>query len=259
MRKLSFLVGLIAASGGAWALEANDADVVFLGEVHDNPAHHERQANWVAALAPKAVVYEMLTEAQALQVDPTLTEAGLAEALDWENSGWPDFSMYYPIFEASSQARVYGAVVPRSEVRSIKERSLDEVFGRDADRFGLTQGLPQDQQEAREAMQMEAHCNALPEVMLPMMVDIQRLRDAALARAAVAAYAETGGPVVVITGNGHARKDWGAPATLKAAAPDVVIYTLGQGEDGHDAPDGGFDALAFSPPAEREDPCAAFK
>jgi hypothetical protein len=88
------------------------------------------------------------------------------------------------------------------------------VFPGDAARFGLTEALDPDEQAAREAEQQEAHCNALPEEILPGFVEAQRLRDAALAEAALAALADTGGPVVVVTGNGHARADWGVPALL---------------------------------------------
>jgi hypothetical protein len=36
--------------------------------------------------------------------------------------------------------------------------------------------------------------------------------------------------VVIITGNGHARTDWGVPALLAVAAPDVTVFALGQFE-----------------------------
>ena len=35
-------------------------DVFVLGEVHDNPAHHRHQARVLRAIAPAAVVFEML-------------------------------------------------------------------------------------------------------------------------------------------------------------------------------------------------------
>ncbi len=60
------------------------------------------------------------------------------------------------------------------------------VFGAAAARFGLDAPLPEDEQAAREAEQAEAHCGALPAEMLPGMVEAQRLRDAALARAVAA-------------------------------------------------------------------------
>jgi uncharacterized iron-regulated protein len=94
--------------------------------------------------------------------------------------------------------------------------------------------------------------------MLPDMVDVQRLRDAVLARSALLALGETGGPVVVITGNGHARRDWGVPSYLARMAPDVTVFVLGQSEGGR-VPEGGFDLVVDADPVDRDDPCAGFE
>ncbi|OWU73301.1 lipoprotein [Marinibacterium profundimaris] len=235
------------------------ADVLFIGEIHDNSEHHERQAEVTASVAPRAIVFEMLTPEQAEAAVPEIMgdKAALEEALGWSGSGWPDFAMYHPIFAAAPGARVFGAGVPREAARAAMDGGVAGWFGAaDAARFGLDQPLPEAQQAEREAMQMAAHCDALPEEMLPVMVDIQRLRDAALARAAAQALEETGGPLVVIAGNGHTRSDIGAPVYLARALPDIEIRTLGQSEDG--ALGGAFDVRADSPAVEREDPCAAF-
>jgi uncharacterized iron-regulated protein len=105
---------------------------------------------------------------------------------------------------------------------------------------------------------MAAHCDALPPEMLPVMVSIQRLRDARLAQVALQAFKDTGGPIAVVTGNGHARRDWGAPAVLEHADPSIEIFALGQGE-GEDAPPGTFDVVKNAPPPERSDPCESFR
>jgi uncharacterized iron-regulated protein len=234
-------------------------DVFVLGEVHDNPAHHAVQAQRVASIAPKALVFEMLTPDQAARVTPDLMDNAdaLAATLDWASSGWPDFSYYYPIFAAAPDATVYGAGVSRDTVRGVMGAGLPSAFGAAAAAFGLDVALPDTQQIAREALQARAHCGALPLEMLPPMVEIQRLRDASLARAALLAFEQTGGPVAVITGNGHARTDWGMPALLALAAPDLGLHSLGQGEDGI-PPDGTFDAVTDAPAPERGDPCAVF-
>lgn len=236
------------------------ADVVFLGESHDNPAHHLRQAEVVAELEPTALVFEMLTQAQADLVTPELVadEAALEAALGWGESGWPDFSMYYPIFAAAPEAAYFGAAVPRDVARQAMETGMAAAFRGDAEVYGLTEVLPEDQQAEREALQLAAHCDAMSEDMLPVMVDIQRLRDAELAYSAVQALEAHGGPVVVITGNGHARKDWGAPVSLMAAAPALRIAALGQGEDDV-PPEGLFDVVETAPQVDRGDPCAAFR
>jgi len=254
---LSFVFAFPAAAS---PLGDVSADIVVLGEVHDNPAHHAVQAEAVTALAPRAIVFEMLTEAQAARVsDDNLQDPdALAKALDWSASGWPDFAMYYPIFAAARGASVYGAAVPREETRNAMRIGIPRAFGAGAEVYGLTAELDAEELADRLNLQMAAHCNALPLELLPGMVDLQRLRDAVLARAALAALAETGGPVAVITGNGHARKDWGLPAYVARIAPDVSLFSLGQSEDGM-PPQGGFDLVLDAPGVDRPDPCLAFR
>ncbi|GAW36637.1 hypothetical protein RA2_03711 [Roseovarius sp. A-2] len=254
LRALALTVTLCAAGPVA------SQDVAILGEVHDNPDHHAEQAAQVARLQPAAIVFEMLTEDQAARATPGLRgdAAALAEALDWADSGWPDFTMYHPIFTAAPEAVIYGALVPRDAARAVFDSGPSEAFGPEAARYGLDRDLDPEEQATREAMQMAAHCDALPEEMLPGMVAVQRLRDAVLARAVVQAVDETGGPVVVITGNGHARRDWGVPAVLDKIAPDLDIWVLGQTEDNRPL-EGGFDAIKSAPAAPRPDPCAAFE
>ncbi len=242
------------------ALPAPAQDVVILGEVHDNPAHHAEQAARVAAMGPAAIVFEMLTPQQAARITPDLIADpdAMERALGWAESGWPDFAMYHPIFSAAPEAAIHGALVPRDAARAALEDGPARIFGEDATAYGLTEPLPHEEQSAREALQLAAHCDALPTEMLPGMVAVQRLRDATLARAAVRAMAESGGPVAVITGNGHARRDWGVPAFLARVAPDLEVFVLGQTED--DAPlEGGFDEVLSAPAVARPDPCAAFR
>jgi len=243
-----------------FAMPAVSQDVLILGEVHDNPGHHAFQAKRVGEFQPAAIVFEMLTPAQASAVTPQnrLSKDRLAAALNWENSGWPDFAMYHPIFSAAPDAKIYGAQVPREAARAVRDAGLAHSFSGDAALYGLTEPLPEPQQTKREAMQMAAHCDALPEELLPAMVDIQRLRDAELARAVVSAMRTTGGPVAVITGNGHARRDWGIPSYLQRVASELDLLVIGQAEAGRKI-HGTFDEVITSDPVNRPDPCAAFQ
>lgn len=236
------------------------ADVVVLGEVHDNPWHHANQASAVDALKPKALIFEQITPEQAAKITPEIRTdpAALATALEWEARGWPDFAMYYPIFAAAPEARIVGGGVPRDEVRRAVGEGAAAVFGNGAEAFRLDRTYTDDVQASLEALQQEAHCNALTPEMLPGMVEAQRLRDAALARAALDALRDTGGPVAVITGNGHAGKDWGVPSLLRLQPADIAVVSLGQFEEAApDAPE--FDYWIVTPAAEREDPCAVFR
>jgi uncharacterized iron-regulated protein len=237
-----------------------EAQIVILGEIHDNKSHHDNQALAIASIAPKALVFEMLDPAQAeaaLGIDPTDGPA-LEAALGWKDSGWPDFALYHPLFTAAPQARLYGAALPRDQVRRAFADGAATVFGDEAGRYGLLEPLSPEEQAAREADQQAAHCNALPAEMLPGMVAAQRLRDAAFARTALQALTETGGPVVVITGSGHADKLRGIPVALAAAAPQVSVLSVGQIEGDGDVLAGTFDLWLRSKATPRGDPCAAF-
>lgn len=257
---LVFLAAQIAAPLAAGPLAGNAAQVFFLGEVHDNPDHHAVQAAAVADIAPTALVFEMLTPAQAERVPEAARNDAdtLAVAIDWTQSGWPDFDMYHPIFTAAPEAAVYGAAVPREETRRAMQIGAPRAFGTNAELYGLAHDIDTAQLAERLNLQMDAHCGALPLELLPEMVAVQRLRDAVLARAALMALEETGGPIVVITGNGHARKDWGVPSYVARVSPDVEMFALGQGEDGG-VPNGGFDMVLDAPAVDRPDPCAVFE
>ena len=269
MKRFSFLLAMVVPFLGSSAhgqqvglmdLPATaPGQIVIIGEVHDNPTHHVTQAELIARWRPAAVVFEMLTPEQAKSVEAVdrKDQVAMAGALHWDGSGWPDYSLYHPVFAALGAARLYGAALPRTEVRRAMKEGAAAVFGPDSARFGLATPLPQAEQSAREADQLAAHCDALPANLLPGMVEAQRLRDAGFARTTLTALHETGGPVVVITGTGHADRLRGIPAALATAAPDVTVFSIGQmeGAPGTAPP---FDRWIITAPTPREDPCAAF-
>ena len=255
---LSLLPGL--AAGQDFVInDVSGADVVVLGEVHDNPAHHLWQAEVLQALEPSAVVFEMLTPEQAGRITPDLRSDpdALADVIGWAESGWPDFALYRPVFDALGAAAIHGAAQPSDAVRAAMSEGAAARFEGDPARFGLGAGLPEDQQARRERLQAAAHCDALPEALLPGMVEAQRLRDASFAATVLRALEETGGPVALITGNGHARTDWAVPWMIARAAPEVSVVSVAQFEA---PPEAGapFDAWRVTEPTERGDPCAAF-
>lgn len=261
-RLLTLVFATVAAAAYAGEIQPTQletlplADVLILGEVHDNPEHHQNQARAVATQKPAAIVFEMLTPDQAGRITPENRQDAqqLEQVLDWGTSGWPDFGMYFPVFNAAPQAQIFGGNIARPKVRRAVKEGAAAVFG---DRFGLAKTLPEAEQSKREQGQMLAHCNALPESMLAGMVEAQRLRDAALAATVLQAHATTGGPVTVITGNGHARADWGVPRLIRLAAPELHLVTIAQFElePWENIP---FDHYILTAKADREDPCGTF-
>jgi uncharacterized iron-regulated protein len=259
---------LLFAAMPAWAetpaIQPNaqmlQADIVILGEVHDNPYHHRGQAELIEQLKPKAVVFEMLSPAQAdtFNSGPRDDLDAAALAMDWANSGWPEFDLYRPVFAALGDIPVVGAAAPRNEVRAAFEAGAAITFGEGAALFGLDKPLPKEELAQRRTMQFDAHCAAMPLEMMGGMVEAQRLRDALFSKSALDAFEAVGGPIVVIAGNGHARQDWGMPAAIAVAAQDVTVHAAGFVEHPDTADDPRFDITFPTPPAQRDDPCAAF-
>ena len=194
----------------------------------------------------------MLTAKEAARADADRNQIAAA----WDASGWRDFPIYAPIFDALGEARIVGAAAPRKAVRSVYSEGAAALFGADAARFGLDADLPEEQQKLRMQLQFEAHCEVMPLERMAGMVAVQRYRDAVFARAALEALEIYGPPVAVIAGNGHARKDWGVPAVIAKAAPEVTTHAIGFVEDDTGMP---FDDIRIVPPAERDDPCATLK
>ena len=253
------------------AARLGDADFAILGEVHDNPAHHERQAWLVARLEPGGLAFEMVPEASEDGIQAFLAQGGkpgeIGPAIGWDRLGWPDWAYYAPVFAAGAGAYIAGGGVPAKSLQAAMQAGAAPAFGPGAAAYGLDRPLPAPEATAAKAEMIAAHCGKLPESAAGAMVEAQRLRDGNFAHALRRAAAAGGGRAVLITGNGHARKDRGVARYLRAADPGKSVRVLGQIE----VQGGGktfadfvpeiaelYDFVWFSEPAERDDPCAAF-
>lgn len=249
-----FLGSLFALSLPAFFQDFGDAEIIVLGEVHDNPHAHLVQAEFLRKISPKAVVFEMLGPIEGMAangVDRTDLDA-IAEVSRWEESGWPPFDLYAPVFEAIGNAGILGAAIPDFLVSLAVSSSASDVFGGNGDRFGLHLPLPPEQRKDRKNLQFAVHCEAIPRALTSGLVEAQRLRDAVFAKVTLDALNRYGAPVVLIAGFGHARLDWGVPAAIKTANPNLNVFSISIMESETDAP---FDQVVIVPSVERPNPC----
>jgi len=255
------------------------ADIVLIGEQHDNAEHHRLQAWIVGELAkrgrPVAVAFEMIDESQRGALDGFLTSwrqadgvgdaARLGGLLDWEASGWSDWALYQPIADAAlaqpnpPAVPILPANLPLAQVRDIARGGLDTP-GLDA---ALAERLREAQTRDAAILAVHAtdirdsHCGMLPERLLDTFALAQYARDDAMARSLRTAHL-SGARVVLIAGNGHARRDVGVPLHLARLLPGVKVLSVGllEGEAGNEpAP---FDYVWRTVGVERGDVCAAF-
>lgn len=238
------------------------ADIVLLGEQHDNPLHHQRRGELLAALAGAGgagvtVVAEHLTRGQRVRFDAGL-EAGLAAAgFDARAWGWP---LHRPLFAAVARAGLplSGGNLPRDLARTIARQGEAAV---PADLAALLAAAPLDEaaRTALDADLQRGHCGQLPAARLPAMRAAQRARDAAMAQALL----DSGGrPAVLLAGNGHVRRDYGVAQLIGALRPQARWLSVGFVDGDGPPPDAASDAscthLWWTAAPARDDACAGF-
>lgn len=258
---------------------ASDADIVLLGETHDNPDHHKLQAWFIRELARKgkhpAVVMEMIgnDKAEALagvQLATNVTADGIGSKLDWDNSGWPAWTLYRPIVDAALGANftIFPGDAAKDQIKQVSQGGLGALPYSERVRLGLTAQLPAPLTAALVEDLKASHCNQLPEAELAGAAQVQRYRDAVLADNILKAADKSGGNAILIAGDGHVRSDRGVPLYLRARASGLKVVTLLLTEvtTGVENPEDAVprdpagkpvaDYVWFTARSERADPCA---
>ncbi|MEX2614671.1 MAG: ChaN family lipoprotein [Alphaproteobacteria bacterium] len=259
------------------------ADLIFLGEKHDNPDHHLLQA-WLldqlaAAGKRPGIVFEMIDEDRQGIIDTHVAEhtenaAALGTALEWGESGWPDWLEYEPLFQSALRHRlpVVAGSLPRADIRNVGRKGVSALPDDRRRRLGLDAALPEKTQAVLLDIVARGHCGLMPRESLTPMVAVQRVRDAVLADNMIRAFErpETDS-AVLIAGAGHARRDLAAPRTAASLAPQAETVTLAfiEVDDAVDAPAQyaenfsaaalPFDYVWFTPRANDRDYCAELR
>lgn len=248
--------------------EFQNANVILLGEQHDNPIHHDIQRDVLETLGQqgrlKSVIFEQIDwENQGVLSQLNSENLGkLEKKLEWEKSGWPDYDLYEPLIETAVKyrARVVAGGLPKNRVEAIYKYGFEGSFSAaEIERIKIRLPVDDSTKALIQREIYEGHCRMIPEDQTEKMVPIQRARDAALIKGYIKEADQTG-TVVFILGNGHARKDFGVPYLLNQIDPTLKIWSAGMQEQGSEPfPPGAFDKVWITEKADREDPCQQMK
>jgi uncharacterized iron-regulated protein len=254
---------------------------LLLGEQHDNPFHHLLQARVISLLVASGVrptvAFEMLATDHAgsirdCQSEPHCTVEEFRHVVEWDDSGWPDWQLYEPVFRAVINARlpIVAADLTSDTLQLIMASDADRAAARAAwiGYLGLERAMPPEERTELAEEIRESHCNLAPEDVLPRMIRGQRARDAHLALVIERTAAERGTPVLLIAGFGHTRTDRGVPTYFTdsgARDSTLSVAFIEVDDDKERGPSdyarrfGGpvlpFDIVWFTEETEREDPC----
>lgn len=255
----------------------NEANYVLLGEKHDNSVHHRLQAKAVREIIKSGglpwIAFEMIDNSQWKALNKFLASGpdnayGLGAALDWENSGWPDWGYYAPIANAALDADLplLPANFPRSTARFIGSKGFLALGKTTVSSTGLAKSLPKALDKSLMDELYASHCRMMPRKRLRGVARVQHARDALMA-----ATLAQDQHVVLIAGAGHTRKDRGVPFYLRYLKPKKKIVSVAyvEVEKSLTKPEGyakiyhadrlPFDLVWFTARVDNIDPCEKFK
>ena len=256
----------------------SDMDVVVVGENHDNKIHHEIQLEVIQRLHQAdrlgQVIFEHLNEQQAADFNRAANcnpskkcgQAELNALLQWEESYWPDFDMFYPIFAflKENNIPVIAGHVDRNALMSLyKGESPELISPENRQKIPLDKALPTKAEQALVERIRDSHCGMLNDQHAKAMLPLQRYRDGYMAAQYLAHQDNTHKTTVYLLGNGHAREDYGVPYYLRSAIPNLKIHAI-QLEEGDSsdfkilqqtASGSYFEHIIATPTQERDDPC----
>lgn len=244
-----------------------EADVVLLGEVHDNPVDHALRGALLTAFAGArpAVVFEQFADRDTPIPPPgpdQSVEAWL-DAFGFDRRGWR-WPLHAPVVDAAiAHARsLWGANLSREQLMPVVREGASTLR---APIRRLMDQAPLDRAAtvAMDSTLQESHCGQLPQSLIAGMRTAQVARDAAMTRALLLAGASSGQrPEWLMAGNGHVRRDLGVPRILRKAVPRARVLAVGllEREEDGTLPAAGerhaYDLVIVTPRAQREDPCA---
>ena len=277
--KIYDVAGKRFVAAGDYLADLAKARHVLLGEIHDNPDHHRLQGWVIRRLGggERAVVFEQFRADQQDVLDAFVAGLGtgggsgedevekLFLVTGWARSGWPEASIYEPLMAAVVAGRMgmLAGNPPRQRVIEVARQGLAAISSDAQRRLLLDRELGAILDEALLEELEASHCGLMPKSAFTNMAKAQRFKDGFMAR--VMADAEVGGRgTVLISSNGHVRRDRGVPWYLERMRGEGqegvrvvghVEVDAARQEAGQYAAAGVYDYIVFTPVATRPDPC----
>jgi uncharacterized iron-regulated protein len=256
-----------------------DANVLLLGEVHDNPLHHDFQKKLLqtqldAGSRPSFLMEQFNSGSQA-DLDAALANTNrddaFSSAADLIKFG--DWKLYVPLLSSAVDYKlpIIAANIASAQLQPVMKQGFNAYDPEDLKRIAVDEVWSENRENYLSQHIEGTHCGQISPQWRAGLVRGQRLRDALMVDAAVSSF---GRGIVAIVGRDHARRDIGLPLYFAARRPSIRMLSMGLVEviPGNFLPQGyatetatgdaPYDVIWFSPRLDRSgrfDPCAGFE
>jgi uncharacterized iron-regulated protein len=221
-------------------------DVVFIGEIHDNPDHHLIQVQILQALlnrwGPDVVVGmeffpRPVQESLDLYIKGAWTESEFLAAVDWPRLWGYDYHLYRPLMlEARERSiRVLALNAPSEVVKRVAREGLSALTPDERARIArdIDLGDSAHREFVRKAFGEHTHADLKS---FDNFYAAQAVWDETMAETISSHLEAKGGKMVVFAGNGHIIHKFGIPDRVARRTPvpmaTVVPYPVGEYAEG---------------------------
>jgi len=252
---------------------SNQADVLLLGETHDNPVHHANQLKLykakIASGHRPALMMEQLNSDDQQALDWTLAGESSDETLGRASRliRFSDLQAYQPFLAIAIENRlpVIAANISTQRSQPVIWNGFSAYDSDELQRLAVEKVWSEARQKYLVENMGGAHCGKLRDELREGLTRGQRLRDALMVNSAISSV---GRGIVGIVGSSHARWDIGLPLYFTARAPEARIITVGflEVSPGLTSPSAyeadtatgelPYDYVWFTPRVDRVNPCA---
>jgi uncharacterized iron-regulated protein len=210
-------------------------DLIFVGEVHDNPEHHLIQVQILQALThcgtPLAAGMEFFQVPHQTVLDLYLktdtTEEAFLEGVDWTGNWGYDYLFYRPLLllAKGKGIEVLAINATKEIVRKIAREGLDSLSPEERGQLPEDIDLTNEAHRAyvREAYEQEAH-HGLEN--FEYFYEAQCVWEETMALNLATHLSQKNGKLVVFVGNGHIVKKFGIPYRTIRRVPVSMVTIM---------------------------------
>jgi uncharacterized iron-regulated protein len=210
-------------------------ELIFVGEVHDNPEHHLIQVQILQALIAKTGQRDLAMEFFQHSDQPALdryiqgeTDEGVfLEEVGWKKGWGFDYSFYRPLMLLARQngSRVLAINAPKDIVRKVARKGLEGLDQSERDQIAREIGLDNEGHRAylREVYGQHGH-GSLKQ--FEYFYEAQCVWEDTMAQNIADFLIKEEGKMIVFTGNGHIVNKYGIPDRAVKRHPVSMVTVM---------------------------------